>query len=130
MAIDFDKGLKRVFRLTAKYTGKRAIQFYLESYSKQGKTDNGFQPWKKRKDAKNKKPILVDTRVMKKSFNLTTNNDKFSIQNTAPYAIYHNEGGSENLPKREFLYESKELNKEIEKTLVDEVNKLMSKMFK
>lgn len=131
MAIDFKKGLNRVFRQTAKRTGLIAMKFYLESYSKQGKTDNTFQPWAKRKDKTNKKPILVDTRTMKKSFHLSTNNNNFKIENTADYAIYHNEGsGSGNLPKREILYESKTLNKEIEKELVKEVELLMSKMFK
>ena len=129
MAINFEKGLKRVFRMTAKYTGKVAMKFYLDSYSKQGTTKRTFQPWRKRKDKTNKKPILVDTRTMKKSFNLTTNNDSFKIENTADYAIYHNEGVG-NLPKREILYESKVLNAEIEKELVKEVENLMSKMFK
>ena len=101
----------------------------IESYSKQGTTKKTFQPWRKRKDKKNKKPILVDTRTMKKSFHLSTNNNNFKIENTADYAIYHNEG-SGNLPKREILYESKTLNKEIEKELVKEVELLMSKMFK
>lgn len=128
MAIDFNKGIKRVFRMTAKKMGGRAIKFYLESYSKEGKTDKGFTPWAKRKDKNNKKPILVDTRTMKKSFHLSTDKASFKIENTAPYAIYHNEGIGQK--KREIIYESEKLNKEIEDELVKEVEILMSKMFK
>lgn len=129
MSIDFNKGLNRVFRTVAKNSGKRAIQFYLNSYSRQGTTKRTFQPWKKRKDKKNKKPILVDTRAMKKSFHLTSNSNSFKIQNTADYAIYHQEGIGK-LPKRQILYNSVVLNKEIEKDLEKEVLELMNKMFK
>jgi len=128
MGIVFEKGLKRVFRKTAQRTGLGALQFYIGSYSKEGKTDKSFVPWAKRKDKKNKKPILVDTRMMKKSFHLRTKSSSFVIENRAPYAIYHNEGIGQ--IKREILYESEKLNKEIEKELVKEVEFLMSKMFK
>jgi len=129
MAIDFNKGLKRVFRTVARNTGKRAMGFYLDSYSKEGTTKKTFQSWAKRKDKKNKKPILVDTRAMKKSFKLTSNSNSFKIVNTVDYAIYH-QNGIGNLPKREILYESDVLNKEIEDELEKEVIDLMNKMFK
>tara|TARA_R110002126_G_C10433892_1_gene498375 strand:- start:335 stop:721 length:387 start_codon:yes stop_codon:yes gene_type:complete len=128
--MDFDKGIKRVLRSTSRWAGKRSMAFFLDSYSKQGTTKKTFSKWKARKDKKNKRPILVDTRLMKKSFKLSTMNNNFKIENTTDYAIYHNEGSGINLPKREILYNSEKLNKIIEDEMTREVIKMMEKMFK
>lgn len=103
---------------------KKAVKFFQVNFTKQGKRDSGFTRWKDRQVSTNK-PMLFDTGKMKKSFKIVNKSvDIFQIINTADYSGFHNEG-TENLPKREILYESEELMGELNDIILDEVSKIL-----
>jgi phage gpG-like protein len=105
---------------------EHSLKFFLASYSKEGKTDGGFVRWKNRKVNTGKR-LLYDTGKMKKSFKtVNVSSNKAKIINTAPYSGYHNEGTAD-LPKREILYNSKELDEQIEDLIIGEIDKIFKK---
>lgn len=112
----------RVLQKVSKKVGKKVLKHFLDNYSKEGQDDkNGnFQRWADRKNKKNKKPLLVKSGRMKKSFNISFSKNGFEIENVAKYAKYH-QYGTENLPEREMLYNSKEVGK----IIIEEIDKVV-----
>lgn len=93
-----------------------------------GQTDAGV--WKKRKkDPKGKRRgILIGlTKDLSKSIKLTEYSfSKIAVESVGvPYAARHNEG-LDGMPKREFLGDSKVLERKTEKTIREEIKKVFS----
>lgn len=121
--MDFRPLKKSEIILIRNKMAKKAVKFFQINYTKQGVKDGGFTRWKDRKKNTGK-PILFDTGKMKKSFKIVNKSaDTFIIKNTANYSGYHNDGGGD-LPKREILYESKELLDELEEVILEQVAKI------
>lgn len=86
--------------------GNMGLRFFVDTFSKQGWTDNGFHPWEPKKDKKNNLPILVGKsggtksgahthlrKAVNNSLVKTTWNEILYDVKGVPYARIHNEGG-------------------------------------
>ena len=95
-----------------------AKNHYLEGFRRGGKqTDNSLTGWAKRKKAdknKTRRAILVKTSALKNDLDVrrTTFREIVLGTNDVEYASYNNEG-TENMPRREFLGDSKKLDRKI-----------------
>lgn len=100
--------------------------WFLTQYEKQQyDKGKGIVKWQARQKQKPTK-LLVDTGRLKNSirvYNKTT--DSFRIATSVPYAHYHNEG-TQNIPARPFLYQSNELDRQVEKLIEEKLNKLFN----
>jgi phage gpG-like protein len=100
--------------------------FFKGNFVKGGTEKDGFVKWKERKFKVNRK-LLVDTGMMKNSMKLTSKTfEKIRIEVSAPHATYH-QHGTEHIPQREMLYDSKVLNKELDNIIKKEIDKLFKK---
>jgi phage gpG-like protein len=106
--------------------GQHILIFFRGNYNKEGyEPGTAFVPWKDRKYAVNRK-LLVKTGTLRDGIKVTSQTfGKISIENDVPYASYHNEGTAK-LPKRPIIYNSKQLEKEIETI----INNQLKKVFK
>jgi len=70
------------------------LQWFDDSFQKQGFTDTAFVPWPKRKNDKDPgRAILIDTTFLRKSLHVLSENDKQIMFGTnVPYAGLHNNG--------------------------------------
>ena len=117
--------------LATKKIGQKTLKHFAKNFNKQGseKENGAFVRWADRKNQKNNKPLLVKTGRLKESFQIKYNkNGSFRIFNNVPYATYH-QNGKGNLPQREMLYESKELDKIVEKEMDKAVEDALDKLF-
>jgi len=134
-----DQEIRNSINKLMKRFAVKSIKYYQDNYTKEQKNDKKPEPWKprsKKSRSKNdkkfgsiKRPILFDTGELKKGFRYRVINNGFRIYNNVEHGQYHNEGTSK-LPKREFLYESENLIKEMEKEITKEFSEKISKMFK
>jgi phage gpG-like protein len=79
-----------------RYVGNMAVNFYKDSFKRQGYIDTGFKKWDKRKnDAKGKgRAILVKTGRLRRSIRIIRTGLGYVVVGTdVPYAQIHNEGG-------------------------------------
>lgn len=123
-------------QLTAFKRSKRTIirditrntkNFFQETnFKNQAFTDTPRRKWKKLKRPRpngTTKPILVDTGRLKNSAKYQViGNSRGRVRFTAPYASFHNNGGGK-LPRRQFSGESKILNKQNNKILLNYTRK-------
>jgi phage gpG-like protein len=129
-------------RQIARIVANEALNHFLVGFRKGGgQTDAGM--WRKRKlrvrDFTSKSPkvrararkqvgraILVDTGALRRDIGVRSiSSRKVSIGTTRiPYARRHNEG-LKGMPKREFLGDSKKLDKKVNKLILKELNKIL-----
>ncbi len=85
----------RVFPLWA---GQEALNFYQNSFTRQGWLDSGFKPWAPRKAAEKRqkrygtRSLLVKRGRLRRSLRLRTAGPVITIFTDVPYAATHNEG--------------------------------------
>lgn len=80
---------------TRRYAKVYCLQWFDDSFQKQGFTNASFKAWPKRKQP-DKRPggsVLIDTTFLRKSLNvLGESNDKIVFGSHVPYASVHNNG--------------------------------------
>jgi phage gpG-like protein len=106
-----------------KKVAQHILLFFKANYNKEGYNDKSFTPWKKRKYTVNRK-LLVKTGALRDGLYVKAETfDKISITNDVEYFEYHN-NGTDTLPERPIIYESTELDKEVEMIIEQHIWKL------
>lgn len=107
---------------------RNSVAHYEKGFLKGGgQTDRSKGGWAKRKSNRDStRPILVDTTRLKKSIRILSKRSSGSmpravIGTRVPYGGFHNEGTG-NLPVREFIGDSRALNKKVEAIITRELN--------
>ena len=104
--------LRTIKKTIPEGTATLAVNWFRNSFRKQGFTDTGFKKWKKRKPGapRNRgRAILTDTGRLRRSIRKNRVTFRRSIISTnVPYGIYHNEGISPQ-PQRKFMGNSEQL---------------------
>lgn len=67
--------------------------------------------------------LLIKTGRLKKSIKYSVTGNTVKVISDVPYAIYHNEG-TKNLPKRQFVGNSIEVDKQTIKTIQDKIKNI------
>lgn len=94
--------------------------FFIESFDKQGFTDEGFDGWEPDKNGKTEK-ILVKSGRLKGSIKVESiTQDEVKVTSDVPYARYVNEG-TRRMPKREFMGHSAVLDEKVKKIIDNDV---------
>lgn len=93
-----------------KKLGNEAVNFFKDSWRKQGWDSNGTMPWKPRKrETKSSigRAILVGkgSGVLRRSFDYYPTQNRIIVINDRHYGVYHNYG-TKRLPKRKFMGKS------------------------
>lgn len=92
---------EKVLQYAPTMLGNEGINFFLDSFKKQGWLGDSFQPWVKRKTItkwgktprNNGRAILVDTGRLRRSIRITSvSTGSVTIGTDVPYARAHNEG--------------------------------------
>lgn len=112
-----DKKLKEIIgkyqslkRKLPRIVGQVAVNFTKDNFRRQGFLDGGrVNKWKKRRDTGDKKSrsILVQSAKLKRSIRIVrSTQDEVLIGSDVPYAQIHNEGGVQQITKkqRDFFY--------------------------
>lgn len=89
------EAFEKVLRTAPRVLGNDALNFFLDSFKRQGWQGATFQPWAPRKYAAKDKgrAILVKTARLKRSLQLSTVESlSFKVSTDVPYAKPHNEG--------------------------------------
>jgi len=120
---------KRNKRALIRDISRNSKNFFQETnFKNQAFTDVPRKRWKNLKRPRrdgSTKPILVDTGKLKNSAKFQViGSNRGRVRFTAKYASFHNVGGG-NLPKRQFSGESKILNKQNEKILLNYTSKYL-----
>lgn len=97
---DFEAMGKAILKDAESYAAVTGLNFFKESFQKQGFTDNAFEPWQPRKnDLRQGGAILVDTGQLRDSLQiLERGNYRIKFGTFSPYAGIHNHGGIINIP--------------------------------
>lgn len=100
---DFNAIAEKIFKDLPRITAITALNFFKESFEKQGFTDVNFQPWQARKgNTREGGAILVQTGNLRDSTRIASATmQKVEISNEAPYAKVHNNGGIISVPVTE-----------------------------
>ena len=111
-----------------------AKNHFLEGFRKGGgQTDKSASGWKqikkKRRKTKKKRAILVDTGQLRNDIDTRKTSFRQIIigTNDTSYGIYHNTGNTRDGVQREFLGDSRKLDRKIKKTIKTELNILFGK---
>lgn len=112
-----------------KIIGERARRFFELSFIKQGFTDSGFSKWAKRKKETKRsigKKILSGRGFLKGSIRRTKTTPKqIRISSVGvAYANIHNQGRGK-MPKRQFMGNSRTLEKGLQKRIEHEIRKFL-----
>lgn len=130
------RGLRKMKRDLPLIIANMAKRHYVDSFRKGGFTDASFSPWQARKsrdrsdrskvNAGRNRAILVKTGHLRNSIRVRIATfQKIEIgAYGVPYGVYHNKGEG-NLPKRQFLGESRQLNYRIKKRIRQAMDDLM-----
>lgn len=130
-------GLEKVKTTLPTILANDSVNFFKNSFRKQGWEDEGMQPWKPRKstDKKNKgKAILTQSGDLKNSIIIEAANwGKIRIVSQLPYAAIHNEGlkgmawGKHpfTMPKRKFMGRSRKLTNNLKSKMESKINTAM-----
>lgn len=98
---DFTTLSKKIMKGAITIVEAHAINFFKESFFKEGFTDTSFQKWENRKqpDYRAGRAILTDTGHLRESIEVAEKTgNSITIGTYAPYAKIHNEGGTINIP--------------------------------
>lgn len=117
---DFTTLSKKIMKEAITIVETHAINFFKESFFKQGFTDESFQKWENRKqpDYRAGGAILTNSGHLRDSIEVAEKtNNSITIGTYAPYAKIHNEGGTINIPitkksRKYFWYMYKQTNDE------------------
>lgn len=120
--------------------GREAKDHFQENFRKGGFVNGGLHKWKpskrigKGKKAESKYGTLLSSRNhLYSSINYVPGDAEVHIQNKVPYAAVHNEGlragrgKGFQMPKRQFIGDSKELNEKVKNTIEQEIAKIINK---
>lgn len=110
--------------------GNTAKVFFVESFRKQGFDDKSVQKWKPRKvaDKRAGRAILVKTGDLRRSIIRNPANRAaltIKISTDLIYAARHN-NGLKNMPKRQFMGDSYNLNEKVKAVLVKRLDKVFT----
>jgi phage gpG-like protein len=113
--------------------GNIALNHFLESFDKGGFTDSGFQKWKARKREDRGRAILVKTGALRDALVIKgrPNFNRIVIGDYVPYAAVHNDGlragrgKGFQMPKRQFVGDSKVMNRTAIRAIINQINKVM-----
>lgn len=96
---DFLKLAKEIKEECKSYVGVTALNFFIDSFQKQGFTNSSFEPWQKRSnDTRPGGALLVKSANLRNSLRLLkVEENKIIIGTTSPYAKIHNDGGTINI---------------------------------
>lgn len=122
------KGKKLPLLKISYIVGNTARNHFLDNFRKQGFVNNGLHPWKRRKDQRNTRSLLVKTGRLRQSIRVKRyNSNEAVIGSDVNYASYHNDGINGRLPQREFIGDSKELDEKVKAVIIKEIDKLFKK---
>lgn len=96
---DFRKVAEEAFNGLPQEAAQKAMEFFLQSFNKEGFTDASFIPWPKRKDAAGHK-ILSQSLILRGSLRIARADMKrvhIAAGENIPYAAIHNNGGTINV---------------------------------
>lgn len=91
------RALSRIKKELPEYISTTAVNWFTQSFRKQGFTDAGLKRWQKRsrRNRDTGRAILVKTGDLKRSIRKKrVTFRRMSIQSSLPYAEIHNEGGT------------------------------------
>jgi phage gpG-like protein len=120
--------LQKQLKVFVKTMGVEALNHFKGSFRNQGFTNTVLRKWtgRKRQERGRQRAILVKTGRLKRSVRVVRKTlNSVTLGSDVPYAIVHNEGQGK-MPKREFIGDSKKL----EKLLIKELNKKVLNAFK
>jgi phage gpG-like protein len=110
-----------------------AKEFFKGSFYQEGFTNRGYKKWEKRKRSYGHK-ILTKSGALRDSIKSVTSKATLSttIISNLEYSAIHNEGGTGklpqggtfNMPERQFIGDSEQLNKGVEMIIENEIDKL------
>ncbi len=86
-----------VFRNLPTWAGNAALNFFLDSWQRQGWFDSGLSKWEPRKKADTKRgnrALLIGSGRLRRSLRLRTGAGWYEVYTDNPYAKIHNEGGT------------------------------------
>lgn len=85
-----------LFRNLPTWAGNSALNFFLDSWKKEGFSDREFRAWKKRRQHVEGRNLLVGkgSGKLRRSLRVRIGRDFFEVYTTMPYAKIHNEGGT------------------------------------
>lgn len=92
---DFAAFAKELKRDVVSYAAVTGLNFFLDSFQKQGFTDRGFNPWPLRKnDTRPGGALLVNKAHLRNSLKvMERSSSRILFGTNSPYAKIHNEGG-------------------------------------
>lgn len=126
---------KAVDRTIPVKVGREAKNHFQENFKKSGFVDDGLHPWKRSKrigtakgSASSYKTLLSGRNHLYSSIEYKPERGKVTISNKVPYARVHNEGlragrgKGFQMPKRQFIGESRELTQKVENIIETEID--------
>lgn len=91
---DFESMIRELLEDAVVFAEVTSVNFFKESFDKQGWTDGNFQPWKQRNGGNDGRSILIKTTNLRDSLRVLQSSPLRIIFGTSePYAGIHNEGG-------------------------------------
>lgn len=107
-----------------KRLAQHMLLFYRTNYNKEGyMTERTFIPWKERKFKVNRKLLVKSGDMRDGMYVVAQDFSNIKIGNDTEYFDYHNEG-TDHIPARPMIYESDQLEDEIEKIIEENIWKL------
>ena len=84
--------LQDAFKKLPRWVGNAALNFYKDSWRRQGYIDRSFERWRKRSGKDKGRAILVKSGKLRRSLRLSVAGQLVEIYTDMPYAEAHNEG--------------------------------------
>ena len=113
--------------------GTLGLKFFDESFERKGFKDVTEIMWERRKlnindEDKDPHPLLEKSGALRESVRvLSKDENSITLGSTLPYASVQNDGNkSRNIPAREFMGKSEDLQKKIEELVLKELNAIWS----
>jgi len=92
---DFETMARELLADTVMFAEVTALNFFKDSFYKQGWTDGAFIPWERRKTGADGRAILTKTGSLRDSLRVLQSSPLQIVFGTSePYAQIHNEGGT------------------------------------
>jgi phage gpG-like protein len=120
--------INRIKKQVPEIAATLAVNWFKDSFRRQGFTDTGFRKWQKRKPGAKRnrgRAILVDTGRLRRSIRKKKVTYRQTVIGTSvPYAAFHNEGIKPQ-PQRQFIGESEKLNRKTIKLIYKTIDKAL-----
>lgn len=94
---DFSKTqyrLSEIFQNLPTWAGNAALNFFKDSWRRQGFIDRRYERWQRRKGNPDGRAVLVKSGALRRSLRLRVGRTWFEISTGMKYAKAHNEGGT------------------------------------